>query len=254
MCSPSAQPATPDPRPIQKLGVLRMSDDGKQGSSTGTYINLICEIMRENDRFLQENAHTAYEEVAKLLDDSIDAVSQIARNQDAKEVSTRAMSAFTLHFLMPRSNAVYLALLTGNLPAGFTELRSLLEALAKAYLADNTYPDLSFYRHRIDSLERQNRSISKIMKQMDGLVDTEHRFLGLWRALSQEWIHTGGIVAKIVGHVMTAPDLPSWAFVVPMRYVQSDLPMVEQLGQIVRKYRGLHADVSRVYKMGNGAR
>src|SRR3989304_6063539 len=69
---------------------------------------------------------------------------------------------------MPLSYGIYFDFLGGNLPVCFTQLRMLLEQLAKCSMSDLKYPDLTFFQERIKSLEtemeRERGSLTELIR------------------------------------------------------------------------------------------
>ncbi len=55
--------------------------------------------------------------------------------------------------------------------------------------------------------------------------------------LSNEWVHTKGIVTRIIRKIAQEGDIPAWALAIPMSYAEEDLDALKELGGIVAKFR-----------------
>jgi hypothetical protein len=215
-----------------------MAEEIKNGSTGTDLLAYIYERMRENEEFLHHNASDALGEVAGLINDAIDNVGHISeRPEREKEHVERSMSFFMHHVLMPFSYAIYIDLLAANLPVCFMELRLMLESLVKCYLADSKYPDSGFFQERLNFLEQELKtkkwSTSKLMKEFEGKLATSDDFAALWHKLSQDWVHTEGLVNRLVRNVIEKSDIPPWNLVLPMNYAKSDLDAIDKLGSIL---------------------
>jgi hypothetical protein len=130
------------------------------------------------------------------------------------------------------------------MPACFMELRLMLESLAKCYLADLKYPDETIFREKLEllekELEREHKSISKLMKELRGELGLKNDdFVALWGKLSQDWIHTKGIVDRIVKEITEKSAAPSWTFIIPIKYTETDLDTIDELRKRISQFRGL---------------
>ncbi len=218
---------------------------GQDPTAADEYLGDTFKVVRENNRFLHDKAEDAYREIVGLANDAIDYVGLDVKRAECKEdYVKRAMSFFLYHILQPFSYAIYSDVLTGNLPVCFMELRVVLESLVKCYLADLKYPEQTFFQERLEYLEKEKQqgkevSISKWMIELGGLLGLEDRFVALWGKLSQDWVHTTGIVNRFVAQVTEKSDVPGWALVIPMIYAQGDLDSLEELGKRISQLRGL---------------
>lgn len=196
----------------------------------------VVERMTENEKFLFNNAQDTVEEVVELINDAIDTVQ---RAEGIREYTERSMGFFIHHILMPSSYAIYVDLLTANLPVCYMELRLILESLVKCYFADSRYPQLSFFQERLESLEQEKQSTSKLMKELGKEAGLGNEFVALWGKLSRDWVHTEGFVSHVVDSVIKKSDIPPWALVVPMSYVESDLDAINELRSRISQLRDL---------------
>lgn len=223
-----------------------MAEETNSSSAATEYLAHLVEVIRENEKFLRDNAEGTYKEVIDLINDAIDNVSlAVEKPEREKDYLEHSMAFFTYHVLMPFSHAVYMDLLAGNVPACFMELRLILESLAKCYLADSGYPEAPFFQTRLELLgqemERAKLSTSKAMKGLGEELGVTNGFVALWGKLSQDWVHTKGFIDKLVSHVTEKSDMPPWALAIPMNYTESDLNILEELRNSISQFRSLLA-------------
>lgn len=228
----------------------------ENSSSHPTQIRLsdhIVETIRVNENFLLDHAKDTIEEVVELINDAIDIVGHaVDRPENKKDYLERSMAFFIYHVLMPSSYAIYLDLIAANLPVCFIELRLLLESLVKCYLADLRHSDQSFFQERLKSLEQSERNISKLMRELGKDIGVGDEFVDLWSELSEDWVHTRGVASKVVTHVIERADIPPWALVVPMNFVQSDLDTLNELSKQISRFRSLLKISTEKYKQELG--
>ncbi len=213
----------------------------------------IAETISENESFLLNNAKGVIEEVVGLTNDAIAIIGFAVRRPANKEdYLERSMVFFIFHALLPYSYGIYLELLAANLPVCFIELRLLLETLAKCYLADLNYPDLSFFQEKLNSLQQAERNISELMRKLGNEVGVGNEFHAMWKSLSEDWVHTRGFVNNVVTHISEKTDAPPWALGVPMNYVQSDLGTIDELRNQISRFRNLLKTTMEKYKQELG--
>lgn len=134
------------------------------------YLGFVTQVMEENHNFLFQNAKETHDKVVELANDAIDYMIDFVKKPDAKaEMIRSCISAYVFHILQPQSSALYIDLLTGNVPGCFHKLRLLLESLVKSYEADKEFEiDISF-NEKYQLLEKKmkdNRiSISKLIER-----------------------------------------------------------------------------------------
>lgn len=209
-------------------------------SARDEYLRHILEVMRENDEFLRNNAREVLDEAVELVNDAIDLVGLAVKKEHAREdYVSSAIVFFLYHVLMPFSYAIHADALTGNLPACFMELRLMVESLAKCYLADSMYSDSTFFQERLELLEVEHPSTSQVMKQLQAQLALDDDFIRLWGKLSGHWIHTKGVMNRIVDQLMDKSEVPAWALVIPMTYADSDLHALDELRKRVSQFRHL---------------
>lgn len=203
-------------------------------------LNCIIEVMRQNEAFLRQNAEETYHEVVELINDAIDYV-VLAVKKSGEDYVKYSMISFLHHILMPFSYAIHVDMLGGNIPVCLMEVRLMLESLVKCYLADLKYPDSTFFQERLELLDAENKrekkSTSKLMSELGKELGLN--FVALWGKLSQDWIHTKGIMDGVVAQLIEKSDVPPWALVIPMNYSESDLDTINELRNHISKFRSL---------------
>lgn len=221
-------------------------------SSVEDYLNYIFEVMRQNEAFLRQNTEETYYKVVELINDAIDYV-VFASKKSGEDYIKYSMIYFLHHILMPFSHAIYIDMLTGNIPACFMKLRLMLESLVKCYLADIKYPDSSFFQERLELLDKENKRDNKSTSKLMGELGKELglNFVALWGKLSQDWVHTKGIMDRVVAQVIEKSDVPSWGLVLPMYYAESDLDTIDELRNRISKFRRLLTYVIEKYQQKN---
>lgn len=209
-----------------------MAEETKGNSTVAEErFNHIVKVMKENEEFLRRNAEETYGEVIGLTKDAINFVGFAVKRKD--DYIKRSTIFFLYNILMPLSYAIYTDLLIGNLPACFMELRLMLESLVKCYLADLKYPKQSFFQEKLELLEKENVSTSKLMKELGEKLGLKNDFIALWGKLSKDWIHPEGVIDKIISQT------PSWALVIPINYAEDDLDTINELCKRVSQFKKL---------------
>jgi hypothetical protein len=227
-----------------------MAEETKTNSTAAEYFTHIIGMMRENEEFLHKRAKKTCKEVVELINDAIDNVQLAVKSAESrKDYIERSMAFFTYHSLMPFSYAIYMDLLSGNVPMCFMELRLMLESLVKCYLADSKYPERTFFRDKLELLEQENLSTSKLMKELGEKLGAKNDFVALWGKLSQDWVHTKGIADKVVGYVIEKGDMPPWALAIPINYTENDLDNIDRLRNRISQFRGLLTIVMEKYRL-----
>ncbi len=226
-------------------------------AASENYLGHVFEVMRENERFLRENAQDVYGEIVDLANDAIEYLGIILEHPEREEESVRrSMFYFLNHVLMPLGGAIWLDVLSGNLPVCFAEIRSILESLVKCYLADLQYPHQEFFQERLRLLEeekfevggkQQKISISMRMKELGKHLGLERDFIALWGRLSERWVHTRGVMNQLVDQVVNKSDVPAWALVVPMNFGENDLGTLDELREHLARLRNLLKVVMEKY-------
>lgn len=199
-----------------------------------SYFDFVTATMGENGGFLRKHAKATCDEVVELINDAIDYVAFAVRN-GPRDYARYSMFFFLQHILMPFSYAIYVDMLAGNIPICFMQLRLMLESLAECYLADSEHPDSTFFQEKLELLERQKKSISKLLRESGQRLGLN--FVALWGKLSQDWVHTKGIMDRVVNHINTGSGVPPWALVIPMNYTEDDLHSLDELRSRICRFR-----------------
>lgn len=230
-----------------------MEKEGNNSSARQEYLNFIFKMMRENEDFLHENSEDIYGEIVGLMTDAIDYRKEGIIAEDYVKYS---IAYFLHHVLMPVGGAIYVNVLTGNLPACFMEIRLALESLVKCLFADLKYPGPGFFRDRLHLLEedirQENISISRLMIELDDHLGLKKDFIKLWGKLSDMWIHAKGIMDGIVDYVIEKSDVPPWGLVIPMKYTRNDLKTLTELGQRLAQFRHLLGVTIQAHRQRDG--
>lgn len=217
--------------------------------------DILFKVIRENGEFLNNNAEEAYTEVVNLASDAIGYFGFAVKDGKSQEERVslyleRSMAFFFHHVLWPFSCAIHTDVLTGNLPACFMELRLMVESLAKCYLADLKYPEQTFFQERLRLLEEERRSISKLMEDLGERLGLDFA-APLWHKLSQDWVHTKGVMDKFVGQIEKS-NVPHWALVIPVNYTENDLDALEELRKRISQFKELLAATAEKYQQELG--
>ena len=69
--------------------------------------------------------------------------------------------------------------------------------------------------------------------ESDGIAEN------LWRELSNEWVHAGGVMNGIVSQIIEKNDVPPWGLALPLNYTIDDLDKISELGNRIAKIRCL---------------
>jgi hypothetical protein len=198
----------------------------------------IAQTISANESFLLDNAKGVLEEVVGLITDAIDIAGfALKRPNIREEYAKYSMVFFMFNALLPYSYGIYLELIAANLPVCLIELRLLLETLTKCYLADLKYPHLPFFQEKLESLQQAQRNISNLMDEMGNELGIGDEFHLMWKSLSEDWVHTKGLVGKVVSQVMEKASVPPWALAVPLNYALSDLESVDELRRQIAVFR-----------------
>lgn len=207
------------------------------------YIDFLSAVLRDNDRFLHENAKDVYDEVIELILDTVDYVRFFVKREGWKEEYVRfSMVNFVHHILMPFSYAIYVDFLAANLVACFMELRFMLESLVKCYWADVRYSEQTFFQNKLALLKKDFPGTAKLMQK------SGKDFVTLWGKLSEQWVHTKGVVDRMVLEIAEKSDVPAWALVVPVGYTETDIDVLVELQKRIFQFRVLLKETIEKWK------
>lgn len=224
-----------------------MNKNIKNGAqkSAPNFIETIKENMQENEDFLHSKARETYAEVVGLVNDAIDYVSFFVEKKRVADYVKFAVIHYVHQILMPLSYAMVMDLLTTNLVACFMELRLMVESLVKCYFADLKYPGKTFFQEKIELLEKEKKRRKTITNLMEEYGEEAK---DLWKQLSEGWLHTKGIVDRIVEEISSKSELPVWPLVLPITYNDTELDVLEELRRDVSKFRRLQKEVIEDWK------
>ncbi|MDP3729877.1 MAG: hypothetical protein Q8R26_04025 [bacterium] len=197
------------------------------------------EVMSKNEKFLLKNFKDVMDEIVELANDAIDFAQLYARQDKNRRLGEKATHFYAYHVLMPTSYAIFTSLLTGNLPACFRELRFMVEMLAKCFLADAYYPNISFFRDKLHALE--NRDGEKRIAETVFIKEFSDKtglagVVTLWKALSEEG-HARKFVERVVENIVEKDNIPGYALVIPMPYIKKDIGDLSELNSYVISFR-----------------
>lgn len=201
-------------------------------------------VIEENMEFLRRNAEESFGEVIDLINDAIDyMISETKEKRGVEEYVRNPLSFFLYHVLMPQSYAILTDLLVGNLPACFMELRLMLETMAKCYFAGLHPNKTLFFEVKLELLEewmgKREISTARLLKDFGNKIGLKDEPIKLWGKLSKDWVHTRGIVKRVVNEIVEKSEPPSWALTIPMNYTIADLDDIRELGKRTSQFRKL---------------
>lgn len=202
--------------------------------------------MEDNEKFLQKHANGTLDEAVELINDAIDWTRVLTKGESGKNVSKFAVAIYVLHVFMSASYGLLTNVLLGNLPVCFMELRLMLESLVKCHYADLRYPSEEFFQTKLklldEELNREKMSLSKLMKDFDQTAVT------LWGKLSGGWVHSSGLIDRIVDAVMNRQMTPGYAMVVPIPYDEAEIEDLNELRDCISTFRAIARKVFDEWK------
>jgi len=111
--------------------------------------------------------------------------------------------------------------------------------MTKCYFA-GLHPNRTlFFEAKLELLEKEQKSISKLLEDFGNKIELEGEPIALWGKLSNDWVHPRGIVKRVVNEIVEKSDVPSWAWIIPMNYSESDLDTIKELGKRISQFRKL---------------
>ncbi|HUW11710.1 MAG TPA: hypothetical protein VM537_18410 [Anaerolineae bacterium] len=226
---------------------------GRDATPMQAYLEDLMQTMTENHQFLRENAKELSDEVVEFINDAIDYAALVTKAERSTELYLeRSMAFFLYHVLMPFSYAIYPEALLGNVPGCYMQLRLLHESLVKCYAADSWYPHETFFHQRLALLEKSGPRTGRLMRKVGRQLGFHNELADLWNQLSREWIHTKGIVDRVLDRLDQEADVPPWALVVPLNYTEDDLDALDHLREQISRFRGLLRATMEQYQQGIG--
>lgn len=151
-------------------------------------------VLLDNDSFCESNpeALEACVQLKGLRNDAIRYTAweeTVSPQQFRNRVTSSAMDTYICFIFRPLAFAAYFDFLAGNLVTVFTQLRTLLEQLAKCYLAD-VLPEASnesFFATRVQIVEGMYHTITERIRRLEPGAEE------LRQKLSNDWIHMTGM-------------------------------------------------------------
>jgi len=208
-------------------------------------LNHVSLVMKQNDPFLHRNALDAYGAIIDLANDATRYLPDPDHRERAEQYVQSALAHFVYHVLPPLGGALFIDLLSGNLPGCFRQLRTAHESLVKCFLADLRYTDVDFFLKKLRALEDSahidRQTITAMMRDFDEYLGLADSAVALWTDLSQDWVHPMGLVNRIMHQVYAKADIPTWALVTPMEYSMNEIDSLHELGMKVTDFRKILA-------------
>jgi len=84
------------------------------------------------------------------------------------------------------------------------------------------------------------------MGELDEELGTEKEFKDIWCEISNKWCHPDGIMDTLMERAKDK-NLPSWTFMIPMKYNKEDLRDIEELREYVSRFRELLGLIIKKY-------
>lgn len=214
-----------------------------------TIPEVIAGTIRDNEKFLLgKNGRTSavYDEIlglvtvaekyAKLL---------IKEGENSEKYNDSCIRPYIFLILRPFSYSIIADLLASNVIACFMEIRLMVESFIKFYYADLKYPKEASFVQKIKLLQDEMRDNQKSMANLIeecGWKNIVKEVRFLWKQLSEGWLHTKGVVEKIVEEVTSKPGIPAWLGAYKP-YTEADLSVLEDLRKTVAVFRSVQATV-----------
>ncbi len=210
--------------------------------------DLIGSTMKTNEDFLKENAKEVLDEVIYFISNEI--INAIFVANKKENLLNWAMGSYIIYVLQPFGFGIYPDLLIGNLPVCFFELRVLLESLVRHYYADIKYPSHLFFKAKLRLLEidSKKKSTSEIMREVDELLMGKDKCSLLWHNISREWIHSKGILDKIIGQIIQKGDVPPWGLIIPSPYTKNDISNIKKFKKYLSLFREINNEAIKNWK------
>lgn len=194
--------------------------------------------MKDNVQFCMSNkeAGDAYNELTGFMKDVLSTYTAWEKTMPGekfgKATASSAMLTYLSFVLQPLSYGIFYDFLGGNLMASFMQARTVLELLAKCYLADTEEIEPAhdgFFQNRLAFIENSH----KITESIQSLGSDSFE---LYRALSADWVHMARL-EKLVSAVSERHRFPTYGIIVPINYDEQDIPDIIELTQCVKKLR-----------------
>ncbi|MEM2173343.1 MAG: hypothetical protein QXS66_08945 [Thermoproteota archaeon] len=86
-------------------------------------------------------------------------------------------------------------------------------------------------------MKEKGISTSNLLKDFGEMIGLPDEPIKLWGKLSQGWVHTRGIVQKILNHIEEKSDFPPYALSIPMNYTDNDVDSLNELAKRTSELR-----------------
>lgn len=115
-------------------------------------------------------------------------------------------------------------LLSGNIPAGYASMRTILESVVDSVIACTKFSDYPFPKNleMLQQLEHKERV--RISKKCSSMLpeeiskQTRDKIRNLYSYLSSSWVHPKGTAKKY----KEGNQIPGWPFIPPVKYENCD--------------------------------
>lgn len=190
------------------------------------------QVMEWNKDFICNNVKSCCEEMLLFVDTVFDCLEKLDLAGKTEKEIENALSTpkvwYVSHLLLPSLGAISINLLIGNPRGCFMELRLLLEGLACCYTS-KTIEEMKSCQGKTD-----------LMKQVDNMLNLKGNssFKALWKNLSA-WIHVSGFNKWVSEWLEGRENMYSWIFMVPVKYGEVDIPVLEKLAEKISIFRTL---------------
>lgn len=227
-----------------------------EGKNMGNgFLERIVGVMRENQKFLlndsaPKNRSIGVQVLGLISDANRYAGFFLVGEKVSEGYADSCIRPYIFLILRPFSHALLADMLASNVVACFMELRLMVESLVKFYYADMRYSKKASFREKIRMLEEYMRSGEKSMSDLMeecGWEKTTKKARFLWKQLSEGWLHTRGVVDRIVEEVTSKPGIPAWLRDYKA-YTSADLDVLEELRTIIQVFRGVQNRVIANWK------
>jgi hypothetical protein len=148
--------------------------------------------IRENIRFSDKNKEmkSIIEKVAELSVDFLKYDNFTKKNHEKFASGNWALWAYMNYVFTPYSHEICTNFIVGNFHTCFLQLRFILEALVKFYLADSKYPSHLYFQQKLELLELEyGRNTKQIMEDVEKISQKEGIY-SLWKNLCK-FVHPG---------------------------------------------------------------
>ena len=193
------------------------------------------EITEKNNEFFYSNEKTkiAMNEIVDFFQ------SDIKRYYDyydeCIELSDKewCLAECLIYTLYPSNSGIYVNFFTGNLPVCFFQLRFMLEALIKCYVADSKYPSHLSCQQKLNLLEIENKNTTQIINEAKKILNVEKGgdIKKLWDDLSNEWVHPMSTMKASFNKI------ESLKYDGVYLYKEEDIQEIEELKNKIIKFR-----------------